>query len=94
MEMKVKGGRRRTEVITAPSPLPFGSTPIVQVSDTGRLVTLEGTGRWPDGKTYHWVQILEYKDGLVWRETDYFAESFEAPDWRAPYTERAASGEG
>ena len=87
VEMKVKGGGRRSKVSTAPSVLPFGSTPIVQVSDTGKLVTLEGTGRWPDGNVYHWVQILEYKDGLVWRETDYFAEPFEAPDWRTPFTE-------
>ena len=86
-EVKVSGGERQSKVSTAPSVLPFASTPIIQISDSGRCVTLEGTGRWPDGKVYHWVQILEYKDGLVWRETGYFAEPFEAPEWRAPWTE-------
>ena len=87
--VQVRGGTRRSKVSTAPSPLPFASTPIIQISDTGSLVVMEGTGRWPDGKVYHWVQILEFKDGLVWRETGYFAEPFEAPEWRAPFTEPA-----
>lgn len=89
-DVRVRGGDRRSKVACAPSPLPFASTPIIEVSDSGDMVTLEGTGRWPDGKTYHWVQILEYRDGLVWRETGYFAEPFEAPAWRAPYTEPIA----
>ena len=84
----VKGGGQRTKVVTTPSgSLPFMSTPVVQVSDTGDLVTLEGAGTWPDGKVYNFVIILEYRDGLVWRETQYFAEPFEAPEWRAEFTE-------
>ena len=89
VDVTVKGGDQKTKVSsTVSSPLSFLSTPVVQVSDTGDLVTLEGTGRWPDGKTYHFVRILEYRDGLVWTETDYFAEPFAAPAWRAPFTER------
>lgn len=82
----VKGGEQRAAVTNVPSVMPFISTNIVQVSDTGDLVTLEGSGTWPDGKLYYWVQILEYRDGLVWRETDYFAEPFDAPEWRAEFT--------
>ena len=85
---KVRGGEQRTKVATTTSgPLPFQTTPVVQISDTGDLVTLEGSGTWPDGKVYHWVTILEYRDGLVWRETQYFAEPFEAPQWRSEFTE-------
>ena len=83
----IKGGERKAEVIRTTSPGFFLPTPIVQVSDAGDLATLEGNGHWPDGKTYHWVSILEYRDGLVWRETQYFAEPFEAPAWRAQYVE-------
>lgn len=85
-EAKVKGGAQKTKVTSAPATVPFLASPIVQVSDTGDLATLEGAGEWPDGKTYHWVSILEYRDGLVWRETMYFAEPFPAPDWRAEFT--------
>ncbi len=48
---------------------------------------MEGKAVWPDDKTYNWVAILEYKDGLVWRETQYFAEPFDPPEWRAPFVE-------
>jgi len=83
----VKGGEQKTKVAsTSSGNLPFLAPPIIQVSDTGDLVVLEGTGNWPNGKTYHYVMILEYRDGLVWREVQYFAEPFEAPSWRAEYT--------
>ena len=87
----IKGGAQRAEVTNVASVMPFASTNIIEVSDTGNLVTLEGSGRWPDGKLYHWVKILEYRDGLVWRETDYYAEPFEAPEWRAEFTEPHAT---
>ena len=32
--------------------------------------------------------ILEFKDGKVWRDRRYFAEPFEAPEWRAHLVER------
>jgi hypothetical protein len=83
----IKGGDRKAEVVRTTAPRFMLPTPIVQVSDTGDLVTLEGRGDWPDGKTYHWVSILEYRDHLVWRETQYFAEPFEAPEWRAEFVE-------
>ena len=86
-DIKHKGGEQRAQVTSLPTIMPFGSSPIVNVSDTGDLVVLEGKGLWPDGKHYNWVLILEYRDGLVWRETQYFAEPFEAPAWRAEFTE-------
>lgn len=81
----VKGGRPQAEVAKQMSPMTGFGAPLVLISDTGDLATMEGKGTWPDGKTYHWVRILEFRDGLVWRETEYFAEPFEAPEWRAAY---------
>lgn len=83
----IKGGAQKAEVIRTASPRFFMAAPVVQISDTGNLATREGKGEWPDGKTYHWVQILEYRDGLVWRETQYFAEPFDPPEWRLPFVE-------
>lgn len=93
LDVAVKGGEQRATVTTALGTMPFASTPIINVSDTRDLVVLECVGDWPDGKTYHYVLILEYRDGLVWRETNYFAEPFAAPSWRAPFTEPNDSGE-
>ncbi|MGI9647844.1 MAG: hypothetical protein ACR2OI_04930 [Acidimicrobiia bacterium] len=81
----VKGGEIRAEVTRTVSPTFLLPTPIVQVSDTGDLVVMEGKGTWPDGKVYNWVRIVEYRDHLVWRETEYFAEPFEPMEWRAPF---------
>jgi hypothetical protein len=33
-------------------------------------------------------KLVELKDGRIWRDTRYFAESFEAPEWRAHLIER------
>ena len=36
----------------------------------------------------HGVSIFEMRDDKVARETDYFADPFEAPEWRAQWVER------
>lgn len=36
----------------------------------------------------HGVAVLELKDGKIWRDTRYFAELFEAPEWRSQWVER------
>ena len=40
------------------------------------------------------VLILELRDGKMWRDRWYFAEPFEAPEWRAQWVERMESYEG
>jgi hypothetical protein len=57
---------------------------------------LVGEGSWVvesvvdygEGRVMHGVAILELKDGRVWRDRRYFAEPFEAPEWRAQLVER------
>jgi SnoaL-like domain len=41
-----------------------------------------------DGRIFHYVSIVELKDGKMWRDTRYYAEPFEAPEWRAHLVER------
>jgi len=40
------------------------------------------------GQEVHYVSIVELKDGKMWRDTRYYAEPFEAPEWRAQWVER------
>ena len=54
---EVKGGERKAEVTSLTGPSWFLPTPMVSVSDTGDLVTMEGKGTWPDGKVYNWVRF-------------------------------------
>jgi hypothetical protein len=44
-----------------------------------------------DGARFHVIVIHQYRDGLVVRETAYYAAPFEAPAWRARWVEPAAS---
>ena len=41
-----------------------------------------------DGKPSYTVSIMEFKDDKVARETQYFADPFEAPAWRSQWVER------
>jgi hypothetical protein len=41
-----------------------------------------------DGKPSYTVSIMEFRDDKVARETQYFADPFTAPAWRAQWVER------
>jgi hypothetical protein len=42
----------------------------------------------PDGQAYQVIALIELRDGLVYRETVYWAPPFDAPEWRRPFVER------
>jgi len=48
----------------------------------------EGTISYNDGAPMHRVSILEFREGRIARETNYFADSFPAASWRAQYVEK------
>ena len=56
------------------------------------LWVVESVIDYDGGPVFHGVAILELKDGKIWRDTRYFAESFESPEWRARWVERMESG--
>ncbi len=41
-----------------------------------------------EGGTFHTISIMEFRDGKVCRETQYFAPPFVAPGWRKQLVER------
>jgi hypothetical protein len=54
----------------------------------GDVFVVEGTIDYGDGVPVRYVGIDEVRDGKVARITEYFANPFEAPAWRAPFVER------
>ena len=54
----------------------------------GDLAVLEVELTYADGSRYQGVSIIEIRDGKVAKETDYFAQSFDAPQWRAQWVTR------
>lgn len=53
----------------------------------GDLVTSEVTLDY-GGTLYLGVSVFEFRDGRIISQTDYFAEPFQAPEWRAQWVER------
>jgi hypothetical protein len=54
----------------------------------GDLAVLEVELTYADGSRYLGVSVVEVRDGKVVKETDYFAQPFPAPQWRARWVER------
>ena len=52
------------------------------------LWVLEGVNDYGGGQVYNVVVIIELKDGKMFRDTRYYAEPFEAPEWRAQWVDR------
>jgi SnoaL-like domain len=54
----------------------------------GDVFVVEGTVDYGDGVPVRYVGIGELRDGKVAKMTEYFANPFEAPAWRADFVER------
>ncbi len=58
-----------------------------RIIGAGQLWSVEAEGDY-GGQIFHVVLIIELRDGKILRETRYYAEPFEAPQWRAHLVER------
>jgi hypothetical protein len=54
----------------------------------GDVFVVEGTIDYGDGVPVSYVGVGELRDGKVSKMTEYFANPFEAPAWRADFVER------
>ena len=54
----------------------------------GDLAVLEVELTYADGGRYLGVSVLELRDGKVVKQTDYYAQPFPAPEWRARWVEQ------
>ena len=63
-----------------------------RITGSGDLWVTEFILRY-DGKPSYTVSIMEFRGGQVARETQYFADPFEASTWRAQWVERMDEGD-
>lgn len=61
-----------------------------RTTGSGELAVLEIELTYSDGSVYEGVSIVEVRDGKVARQIDYFAQPFEAPQWRSQWVRRMA----
>jgi hypothetical protein len=58
---------------------------IRRIRGQGHLWVAENSNRYNDGLWHYGCSILEFRGDKVARETIYFGEGWEAPEWRAPW---------
>jgi SnoaL-like protein len=85
-------GRDNIAAVNQNYPASTGTTPkttLRRVLKPGEAWIIESTIDYGDGVPVSLVSIIETgADGKVVRETDYFANPFEAPAWRAKWVEK------
>jgi hypothetical protein len=59
-----------------------------RLTGAGDLWIAETVIHYTDGKVFRGANIVEFRDGKIWKETRYYGEPFEAPAWRAEWTGR------
>ena len=85
---QIIGGDARRAVYGA-----FPALPTVtprRILTAGDLAVMEARLDYGEA-AYQAVFIFEFRDGLIARETAYWAEPFEAPAWRSQWVTRASS---
>jgi hypothetical protein len=61
---------------------------VVRLGGEGEAWWGEWVMTYPDGTDWLCVDLLELRDGKVYRETVYWAPPLPAPEWRAQFVER------
>lgn len=61
---------------------------IHRIVGSGDTWWADGTASYPDGSTWFFASLITLRDGMIHRETWYFAQPLEAPAWRAAWVER------
>ena len=61
---------------------------VLHLTGSGDTWTAVVRARYPDGSRWHVVMFVEFRGDRIARMTEYFADPFEAPAWRADFVER------
>jgi hypothetical protein len=95
MEMPQSGerfrGRENMRAFQEAHPTPPSSLQVRRVLVKEGLWVVEGIIDYGGGRVLNVVVISELRDGKMWRDRWYFAEPFEAPEWRSQWVERMES---
>jgi ketosteroid isomerase-like protein len=84
-------GRANIAALNENYPSGSGTTPkakLRRILKPGEAWVIEATIDYGDGIPVSAVSIIEMQDGKIARQTDYFANPFEAPAWRSQWVEK------
>jgi ketosteroid isomerase-like protein len=80
-------GRRNVQALRSQHPAKPSGFAVRRILGEGDLWVTEYEITY-EGRRFNTVSIMEFQAGKVVRETQYFAEPFEPPAWRAHLVER------
>ena len=80
-------GRRNLQALRSHHPGKPAGFNVKRILGTGNLWISEYTITY-QGQTAYTVSIMEFRDGKVMHETQYFADPFEAPAWRTQWVKQ------
>src|ERR1700685_360227 len=80
-------GRRNLQALRSHHPGKPSGFAVRRISGKGDLWITEYTITY-QGRPAYTVSIMEFRNGKVVRETQYFADPFEAPSWRSQWVQR------
>jgi hypothetical protein len=84
-------GKRNLQNLRSQHPEKPSGFSIRRLFGSGELWITEYTIIY-QGRSFCTVSIMEFEDGKVVHETQYFAEPFDAPAWRAQWVEQIGVG--
>jgi ketosteroid isomerase-like protein len=67
------------------------SAKVDRVVGSGDQCTVVTRITYPNGQTWHGIDLVELRNGKIAKVTSFFGAPFEAPAWREPYREKAAA---
>lgn len=82
-------GRTNLQALRGHHPGKPSGFDVKRIQGSGNLWITEYTIAYQTQLAYT-VSIMEFREGKVVHETQYFSEPFEAPDWRKQWVERIA----
>ncbi len=83
---QIRGKQKWTEMMRSYPGMPTASNEKFQVC--GDMGIGEVLLEYPNGDKYWSCVVFEFRDGKLYRAREYFGEPFEAPQWRAKWTEK------
>ena len=60
---------------------------VLRIEGTGDTYTLLGSARYPDGKIWQVMSLIELRAGKIAKTTDVFGAPLDAPPWRSKWVE-------
>lgn len=82
-------GRRNLQALRSHHPGKPSGFAVRRITGEGALWVTEYTIEYQDKRAYT-VSIMEFRDGKVVHEVQYFADTFDAPAWRAAWVDSQA----